>query len=335
MNSRTAEITAFLTAYGWAGAERRVLADDASFRRYDRVTHKERCAVLMDAPPDREDVRPFLAVAKILRDLNLSAPEILEQDPERGFLLLEDFGDDTYTRVLAARPALEESLYMLAVDLLIALHREFKGAATVPQYDDTLLTSEANILLDWYIPAVTGKTISKPLRHDYRALWEALFPLARSVPETLVLRDYHVDNLIWLPNRRGVAACGLLDFQDAVIGPATYDMVSLLEDARRDVPTTLAKHATERYLAAFPEICPNGFRLSQAILGAQRSAKILGIFARLDRRDGKPDYLRHLPRVWRLLEADLAHPKLAGIREWFDHVLPPACRIAPKQATNP
>ncbi|NKB55763.1 MAG: phosphotransferase [Alphaproteobacteria bacterium] len=326
MSDRDTRIAAFLAKQGWDAADRRTLADDASFRRYDRLTGQGRSAVLMDAPPAKEDVRPFVSIAEILRSLDLSAPEILAQSPEDGLLLLEDFGDDTYTRVLAADPDCETELYMLAVDLLIELHRRFTVAADIPKYDDALLLTEANLLIDWYLPAITGNTVTDSLRQDYAKLWQALFVQTRDTRETLVLRDYHVDNLIWLPRRAGIRACGLLDFQDAVIGPAAYDLVSLLEDARRDVPSDLAQRAMDRYLAAFPDIDPDAFRLSYAILGAQRSTKILGIFTRLDRRDGKPDYLCHLPRVWRWLEADLNHPALAALRDWFNRVLPPETR---------
>ncbi len=334
MDKRDSQIATFLASQGWAGVERRTLADDASFRRYERVSHNGRGAVLMDAPPEKENIRPFIAVAKILRQLKLSAPNVLAQDTEQGFLLLEDLGDDTYTRVLATSPQREADLYLLATDLLIDLHRRFKTAGTVPLYDDALLMTEAGLLLNWYLPAATGKPASESDRREYAKLWGVLFAQARDVPETLVLRDYHVDNLIWLPERDGVSACGLLDFQDAVIGPATYDLVSLLEDARRDIPPEIAKRCLNRYMAAFPNIDMDAFQRSYAILGAQRSAKILGIFTRLDRRDGKPDYLGHLPRVWRWLESDLTHPVLSELRKWFDRVLPPAIRMTPKQASK-
>lgn len=334
MSSRDTDIAAFLAEHGWEDAKRRTLADDASFRRYDRITDSTRTAVLMDAPPAKEDVHPFLNVAAALHELGLSAPKILAERPEDGLLLLEDFGDNTYTRVLNESPEREEALYMLAVDLLIALHKRFASKQTLPRYDDSLLTTEANLLIDWYLPAITGAPITDTLRQEYEALWQALFAQIRDIPETLVLRDYHVDNLVWLPSRTGVEACGLLDFQDAVIGPTAYDLVSLLEDARRDVPASLAQQAIARYLAAFPDVDRDAFRLSYAILGAQRSAKILGIFTRLDRRDSKPDYLRHMPRLWRWLEGDLQHPALAALSAWFDRVLPPETRTIPKPMTE-
>jgi len=331
LSEREAVIARFLVRAGWGAAERSLLAGDASFRRYDRLTRRRERAVLMDAPPPMEDVRPFVLVDRLLRELGLSAPRILAQEEEAGLLLLEDLGDETYTRVLA-NGGDESRLYELAVDTLIELHRRFDAgtnAALVPAYDDEALLAEATLLTDWYMPTVIGRDTPAGLREEYCSLWRDAFVEARRVPATLVLRDYHVDNLVWLPERRDVAACGLLDFQDARIGPVTYDLVSLFEDARRDVPGALASRLLERYLAAFPALEREPFTASYAILGAQRSAKILGIFTRLDRRDGKPQYLTHIPRVWRWLEGDLAHPALAAVRGWFDRNLPPECRIVP------
>lgn len=332
MTDRSALIERFLADAGWDRAERRVLADDASFRRYDRLTRNGERAVLMDAPPPMEDIRAFARVDALLLEMGLSAPRILARDEAAGFLLLEDLGDNTYTRVLADGDD-EPALYELALDTLIALHRRFPDIGAdhgIPPYDDEALLTEAALLTDWYMPAVLGRETAATLRDEYHALWRAAFAEARRVPPTLVLRDYHVDNLIWLPDRPGVAACGLLDFQDARTGPVTYDLVSLLEDARRDVPGALTERLMTRYLDAFPELNRTDIEASYAILGAQRSAKILGIFTRLDRRDGKASYLRHIPRVWRWLEGDLRHAALAGLRDWFDRAIPADCRVLPK-----
>ncbi len=324
---RTAE---FLARAGWAGAELAPLAGDASFRRYFRLADGERRAVLMDAPPTNEDIRPFVKVARHLKRLGYSAPAILADDAAHGLLLLEDLGDDTYTRRLAGGDD-ERSLYARAVDLLIDLHRRTDAMAIdLPDYDDTRLWSEAALLTDWYLPAVTGAAVAAAARNDYLARWRPAFAMARGVRATLVLRDYHVDNLMWLGGRDGIAACGLLDFQDAVIGPVTYDLVSLIEDARRDVPPALGEAMIDRYLTAFPGLDGDRFRASFAILGAQRNAKILGIFTRLMARDGKPQYLPHIARVWRLLEGDLRHPSLADVREWFDRHVPPERRVVPR-----
>jgi aminoglycoside/choline kinase family phosphotransferase len=329
MTDRKKQITAFLARHGWGDAVRAPLANDASFRRYERLRDGKRRAILMDAPGPREDVRPFLAIAGILQGLGLSAPEILAADCVSGLLLLEDFGDATYTRVLAAEPAREAALYTLAVDVLIDLHRRFERAAAVPSYNTKLLLGEAGLLVDWYLPALRGAATSDTLRGEYEGLWRDAFARLTPLRETLVLRDYHVDNLMWLRGRSGIEACGLLDFQDAVIGSPAYDLVSLLEDARRCVPAELATRLRRRYVAAFPELDRDAFDHAYALYGAQRSAKILGIFTRLDRRDAKPGYLGHIPRVWRWLEGDLQHPALDEIRAWFTRELPPDARIAP------
>jgi N-acetylmuramate 1-kinase len=330
MADRGALMAGFLAAAGWDGAARRKLAGDASFRRYDRLELAGRRAVLMDAPPPQEDVRPFLAVARLLQGMGFSAPEIIAEDVAAGLLLLEDFGDDTYTRVLT-QGADAAPLYGLAVDLLIALHRRFPAAAVgaIPPYDDQRLLAEAALLVDWYLPAMVGKPTEPALREEYLGLWRALLPVARGIPTSLVLRDYHVDNLMVLAGRTGLAACGLLDFQDAVIGPRSYDLVSLLEDARRDVPGELAAAMLARYLAAFPGLDRAAFAASYAVLGAQRNCKIVGIFTRLCARDGKPIYLQHIPRVWRLIAQDLHHAALAPVARWLDRHIPPPLRGIP------
>lgn len=307
------------------------LAGDASFRRYYRLTRADRRVVLMDAPPPMEDVRPYVAVAAVLRELGLSAPEVFAEDAERGFLLIEDFGDESYTRLLADCGD-EAALYELAIDTLVALHCAVaaRGLPALPAYDEALLLTEAALLVDWYAPNLLGAPLPPAVREAYLAFWRELLPHATIPPPTLVLRDYHVDNLMLLPGRAGVQRCGLLDFQDAVIGPPSYDLVSLLEDARRNVPSALREAMTERYLAAFPGLDRAAFQRAGAILSAQRSCKILGIFTRLWRRDGKPGYLPHIPRVWRLLEAALAREAaLAPIADWLDRHLPAGLRQMP------
>ena len=227
----------FLARTGWSGIAPIPMAADASFRRYFRLADANRNVVLMDAPPPMEDIRRYVVVADILRRLHLSAPEIYAADTERGFLLIEDFGDDSYTRLLTAGVPVgadETVLYALAIDTLIALHRAVaaSGLPALPHYDEARLLDEAALLVDWYAPSVLGEPLPAEARTDYLARWRAALPLAALASPTLVLRDYHVDNLMLLPERLGVRRCGLLDFQDAVCGPASYDLVSLLEDAR-------------------------------------------------------------------------------------------------------
>jgi hypothetical protein len=331
MADRTGQIADFLEAAGWGGARRAVLAADASFRRYDRISDGGRRAVLMDAPPPKEDVGPFVMVARHLVRLGYSAPRILAADSDRGFLLLEDLGDATFTRLLAAG-ADEQSLYRMATDLLVDLHgRPVEEAvpAGCPDYGDSRFLDEAALLTGWYMPRITGVPVPAAAASDYLDLWKAAVGEARAVPESLVLRDYHVDNLMQIDGREGVAACGLLDFQDAVRGPVTYDLVSLIEDARRDVSPAVVEAVLDRYVGAFPDLDREAFDRSMAILGAQRHAKVIGIFTRLCVRDGKADYLGHIPRVWRLLEAACAHPSLASVRGWLDSHIPPDRRIIP------
>ncbi|MBF0094085.1 MAG: phosphotransferase [Alphaproteobacteria bacterium] len=330
--ARQTAIRRFLEDAGWGDAARGGLAGDASFRRYDRLTGTGGGrAVLMDAPPPQEDVRPFVRIARHLEALGYSVPRLLAEDEDAGLLLLEDLGDDTYTRLLASG-ADERALYALAVDVLIDLHRRPVSEAVpegTPPYDDERLLAEALLLTDWYLPAVTGRPTGEAERAAYAEAWTSLLPIARGVPDTLVLRDFHVDNLMGLPARPGVRGCGLLDFQDAVRGPATYDPMSLLEDARRDIDPALIADLKARYLSAFPGLDRDAFAASWAVLAAQRHAKVIGIFTRLCVRDGKPLYLGHIPRVWRLLEAALAHPALAPVAGWVERHIPRALRTVP------
>lgn len=328
MNGRTAVILEFLDRAGWAGAERATLAGDASFRRYDRISKGPRIAVLMDAPPPAEDVRPFIRIAEHLTEMGYSAPRILARDVDAGLLLLEDLGDNTYTKLLAQNHD-EESLYALAIDVLADLHKRPAALPEgLPLYDEARLLAEAALLTDWYWPAIFGRELDPASRVAYLDIWRSLVPSARALPDTLVLRDFHVDNLMLLP-RDGLAACGLLDFQDAVAGPAAYDPMSLLEDARRDIDPGLVARMRARYLAQFPDLDTDAFTLSWTILAAQRHAKVIGIFTRLARRDGKPGYLPHIPRVWRLMEAACAHPALGPLSAWLDEHIPAANRTVP------
>lgn len=330
---RVSEIADFLAVAGWPGARRQPLAADASFRRYDRVHRADgRRAVLMDAPPGREDVRPFLAVAGDLHRLGLSAPEVLAADAAAGLLLLEDFGDDTYGRLIAGG-ADERWLYALAIDLLVALHDRAGGTPSpaLPPYDSTLLLQEVRLLTDWYMPAV-GCPPGPAACGDFEALWHGLVAGQPVPPATLVLRDYHVDNIMLLPDRDGVRRCGLLDFQDAVTGSIAYDVVSLLEDARRDLLPGLAAAMTARYLDHRPHIDRDAFATACAVLGAQRNLKIIGVFTRLDRRDGKSRYRAHIKRLWQRIDDNLHHPVLAPLAVWLDRHLPRDRRIVPPAA---
>ena len=321
MNDRETLITAFLERHRWADAERRVLAGDASFRRYDRLSRDGQTMVLMDAPPPHEDVRPFDQIARHLRQLGLGAPDIIAADPEAGLLLIEDLGDDLFSRVLRDGGADETVLYEAAIDVLVALHRA--GAeAELPAYDNAVMLDRALLLVDWFMP-LAGLEVTDAARADYVEAWRSVLPLAHDGPDTVILRDFHADNLIWLPRRDDIGKVGLLDFQDAMIGPAAYDIVSLLEDARRDVTQQTIEAAKARYLAAFPKLSPATFDTTYAVCGAQRNCRIIGVFCRLLTRDGKPGYQDLMDRVWGHLTHDLAHPANAPLAAWFDRWVPP------------
>ena len=308
----------FLDANGWASAAIEPLAGDASFRRYFRVRGEGRTAVLMDAPPPHEDARPFLSVATWLVERGFRAPGILAADGDAGLVLLEDFGAGRMRETADADPAAAPALYEAAVDLLLALRRH--PPADLRVYDRAELQREAALFVDWYCPAIG----IEPDRAGYEAAWDEVLDHAVADAPITVLRDYHAENLMVLDKARTL---GLLDFQDALAGHPAYDLVSLLQDARRDVEPEVEEAMLARYLAASGE--GEAFTAAYHVLGAQRNAKILGIFTRLWRRDGKAHYPALCPRVWRYLERDLAKPVLAPVERWFDLNVPPALRGDP------
>lgn len=323
---------AFLTRAGWADAATAPLADDCSYRRYFRLANATGKAVLMDAPPaDGEDVRPFVTVARRLRDWGLSAPAILADDPADGFLLIEDLGDNTYTRVLADGGD-EQQLYALAIDALIAIQQrdQSDAAREVPDYDDAVLLEGAGRFLDWYLGRGHGLSVPADAREAFFAAWRDCLSAVRDGPEVLVHRDYHVDNLMLLDDRPGVAACGLLDFQDAMMGPAPYDVMSLLQDARRDVAPDVIATMRARYLAAMADrIDPAAFERIYRVLGLQRALRILGVFARQSVLLGNHRYLVHVPRLWRYIDENAAHHAAAPVRRWLDRFVPASAREVP------
>jgi len=312
--TRADEIAAFLAREGWRAAERHPLAGDASARRYQRLRRGSARAILMDVPPASGlDVVPFLAVTRWLRAGGFSAPEVLAADPARGLVLLEDFGDDLLARLCAEDPGREPGLYAAAVDLLADLQRlpPPAGDWTPPPYDMPVLLREARLFVEWYLPAATGCPVPSGVASEFDALARAAFaPVAR--PTVPIYRDYHAENLIWLPERRGHARVGLLDYQDMLVGHPAYDLASLLEDARRDVPPELRAAMLARYAARSGRDA-EAVADATATLAAQRNLKIMGLFTRLCRRDGKARYLGYLPRVWAHLARDLAHPPLAPL----------------------
>lgn len=321
MTDRDARIEGFLAAHGWAGAGRRPLAGDASMRRYERIVQDRRRAVLMDAPPGREDVDRFILIDRYLRSRGYSAPEIYAADEAAGLLLLEDLGDGRYTELIDGGFD-QEALFAAAIDVLIDLHDQAPDGLDIPALNSRRLLDQVEILIDWYLPEATGAPASDGQRDDFLAAWRAVLPQAEAIPRGLILYDYHAPNLMWLADRRGLARVGLLDFQDAMIGPLAFDVVSLLENPRQDTEPALAEAMVARYLARRPEIDQRDFASAYAVLGAQRVTRNIGNFTRLWRRDGKPGYLDYLPRLWRLLDRSLAHPVLAPVAAWFEAAIP-------------
>jgi N-acetylmuramate 1-kinase len=314
---------AFLSAHGWDGAQVLPLAGDASFRRYFRVHDGARRAVLMDAPPPHEDPRPFIAMAEWLVSAGLSAPQILARDLTHGLLLIEDFGDARLRETLDAAPEREDALYAAATDLLLHLHNHTPAEGLRPHDLDHWL-SEVSLFTDWYCPAL-GLDVDVA---GWRAVWhDLLAPVAADgLPCVTVLRDYHAENIMLLPDRAGVRALGLLDFQDALVGHPAYDLVSVLQDARRDVTPAVEAAMIARYA---DETSDDGrFEAAYWALAAQRNTRILGVFTRLWKRDDKPHYRTFQPRMWGLLERDLAQPGLERLADWFAANVPAAARAA-------
>jgi len=341
----------FLDESGFGPATRARMVGDASSRSYERLTLGDRRVILMNSPrrPDgppvkngkpysaiahlAEDITPFVAIARALHDKGFSTPAIHAADLAEGFIVLEDLGDNAV--VTGNPPAPIRVCYEAAVHVLIALHKQILPeqlqvaphvSYRLPAYDMDAFLIEVELLLDWYLP-FRNAPLSSEARAQYIALWQdALLP-ATKAQETWVLRDFHSPNLLWLPDRRGIACVGLLDFQDALIGPAAYDLASLLQDARVDVPEAWEIELIGTYIRARsiddPSFDVKSFAQLYATMAAQRASKILGIFARLDRRDGKPQYLRHLPRIWAYLQRTLAHPSLAELAAWYKAHTPP------------
>ena len=317
--ARAAAADAFCAAAGW-DVPRAFLAGDASARRYERLT-RAACdtAVLMDAPPDAgEDVGAFLRVGAHLRALGLSAPAVLAADAAAGFVLLEDLGDALFTRLLAEDPGREAALYAAAVDVLLTVARA-APLPGLPVYDAAAMAAAVAPAAAWYRLALTG--MADGTAELTGAMGAALAALPQE-PAVMILRDYHADNLLWLPDRAGVARVGVLDFQLAMLGHPVFDLVSLLQDARRDVGPGTQAAMIARFAAATGRD-PAALALACATVGAQRHLRILGVFARLSLHLGKPGYADFLPRIWRDLQADLAHPALAGLAAVVARLLPP------------
>jgi aminoglycoside/choline kinase family phosphotransferase len=357
LSSRNMAMRDFLARSGWGAATVSPLPGDASTRHYARLSLGDRKAMLMDQPQGAEgsvvpadaseearralgynavarlagaDCARFVAAAAWLRAHGLAAPDIYATDHRQGFVILEDLGEALFAEVLAEGGD-EKKLYEAAVEVLARIHANDAPASLSSDkplfdYDQTALLAETDLMTEWFLPLALGREATEAENAEHRRLWrEALAGIAGG-RRVFVHRDYHAQNLLWLPDRDGVARVGLIDFQDAVAGSAAYDLISLTEDARREVSPELAEAATRHYLTAMKRqgspVDEARFRHEMAVMAAQRNTKIVGIFARLYRRDGKARYLVFLPRVWSYLERDLTHPSLARLNAWYDRVIP-------------
>jgi N-acetylmuramate 1-kinase len=341
----------FLDDSGFSEATRRRMAGDASIRSYARLVRDEGVVILMNFPrrPDgpalydgksysaavhlAEDVKPFVAIANGLRERGFSAPAIHHADLDSGFLITEDFASAGFVEGDPPQPIPER--YEAATDMLAVLHRQALPETLplasqldypIPTFDIGALLVEVGLMLEWYLPD-RGVETSGEMRAEFVAMWRGLLEKPVAAAKTWVLRDFHSPNLIWLGERTGIQRVGIIDFQDAVLGPAAYDLVSLLQDARIDVPEALELALLTRYiktrLASDEDFDPAVFAEHYAIMSAQRNTRLLGTFARLNRRDGKPQYLRHQPRIWTYLSRSLAHPALSPVRQWYAANVPP------------
>jgi len=329
MSDRRFATLAFLQAAGWGDAAHSPLAGDASARNYTRLSRKDtsETAILMDAAPaSDEDVRPFLRVARHLKSLGLSAPEVLAEDPEIGLLLLEDFGDALFATALSETPELELTLYSAAADLLVYLHRT-PPPTWLASHTPAELATLTDPVFDWYLHERKPERRTA-IRSRVQQSLETLLRQILPKHSVMVLRDFHAENLVWLPAQSGVKKVGLLDFQDAIAGHPAYDLVSLLQDARRDVGPELARTILRKF-AENIHADAKEFARAYSILGAQRNLRILGLFARLSVHFGKSRYVDLIPRVWQHLMDNLAHPDLVELRTSVLDGFPPPSTVFP------
>ncbi|MEP1229492.1 MAG: phosphotransferase [Litorimonas sp.] len=357
-NLRMSQIKDFLTAVGWGSATRKAVPGDASSRRYERLELGDHKAILMDAPKGNEppiepngasvierralgynalarlagsNCEAFAAIANELTIRGFSAPKIIAADIDLGFMLLEDFGPNVYAKVVTADPDQERGLYEAASDTLAAIYRSsFPSVMRYKQhdwrvrdYDDAAMLAEMDLCHDWYAKDF-NRDINTDMRAEFTALWQEAFTILQAHPRGLALRDFHAENLFWLPDRAAVSRVGLIDFQDALMTHPAYDLMSFITDIRRDVSPELKDDLISRFCAKSGLKDDADFRAAYAVLGAQRGTKLLGFPVRADLKFGKPQYRQLLPRVKHHLQDDLSHPALSKIRNWFERYIPEA-----------
>jgi len=324
MTSREIQKSNFLKRHNWESGARTQLASDASNRCYERLErfNPKASAILMDAPPQSEENTPrFIFVARFLRSLGLSAPEIFAQDQHNGFLILEDLGDNLVAKVLddttIQTTTIEHQIYETTVDALIHLHHAEPPDLDV--YDPAMMSDLASLAFSEYRSAVSGHCPASIIQ-EFRTNLEAQIVRCCNIPHVLIQRDYHAENLLWLPDRDGIARVGMLDFQDALLGHPAYDLVSLLQDARRDVSETTEAHMLNHYMTRTGR--RDDFRQAYFLLGIQRNLRIIGVFARLSKKNGKPRYIDLIPRVWAYLLHDLENSPSDDLADFIVEELP-------------
>jgi aminoglycoside/choline kinase family phosphotransferase len=304
------------------------LAKDMSNRQYYRLQSAERTFVIMDAPPPEKPAQ-FILLADFLIKQGLRAPQILGFDEENGFVLLEDFGDKTFTRVLEsaalkgddAFKVVEKKLYETAVNVLHSV-KNCQRPMAIEDYTPTKLLAEVEIFIDWYWPYAKGGAAPAIAKKPFMALWENLFQSMPQTPKTIVMRDFHSDNLMVIDKPFSIQTCGVLDFQDALWGSVVYDHISLLEDARRDVSAEVVEICSKQFLAAYPANLHDALETTAKILAAGRHVKVIGVFTRYALRQNNDSKCIHLPRLWRYLQQHFKDPIFAPIAGWFDMYCP-------------
>lgn len=328
---RQKNLSYFIKNNEWSSALMENIEADASNRKYTRLKKNNKSVILMDAPPEYENISSFIEVANILKKLGLSSPEIIAYDTYNGFGLIEDFGENTFNQLID-KGLNQETLYKNAIDVVIFLLNNSNNIKNTKlgHFNDEQIYKELEIFLNWAFPSIMGYIPKEHVREEFLRSWKKIIPYFNYSLNSIILFDFHADNLMWLPERKGIKRVGLLDFQDAVYGPSIYDLVSLLEDSRRIISQGLKERMIDYYINK-TRINREKFELSYSAIAAQRNLRIIGVFCRLLVRDSKQNYLKFLPTVWSFLESNLNHPKLIDLKKWFEDNIP----LSKRKFSNP